>query len=122
MADCTTDEITPIIERLVAATVEAAQRRGATAEGIPSEFQEIGRPAALGNSRYLDWARTLYGVRRLRSKHLPDVFGEPTWDLMLDLYIAFLEGRKVTTKSACIGQIARRLRHSERSKSWKQQA
>ncbi|MFM6932196.1 MAG: MarR family transcriptional regulator [Novosphingobium sp.] len=103
MGDSTTDEITSAIERLVAATVEAAKRHGATLEGLPLQSPEVGRPAALGNSRYLDWAREIYSVRRLRSKHLPHMFGEPTWDLMLDLYIAFLEGRKVTTKSACIG-------------------
>ncbi|MCW1402308.1 MarR family transcriptional regulator [Novosphingobium sp. MW5] len=103
MADSKTQELVSALRRLADATVEAANRHLESSNGLPLQLLEDDRRAALGNSRYLDWAREIYCVRRLRSKHLPDVFGEPTWDLILDLYIAFLEGRKVTTKSACIG-------------------
>lgn len=49
-------------------------------------------------------ARELYTMRRRRGRHLPmDLFGEPTWDILLDLYVAIGEGRRVPTTSACIG-------------------
>ena len=49
-------------------------------------------------------ARELYTMRRRRGRHLPDdLFGEPTWDILLDLYLAIGEGRRVPTTSACIG-------------------
>ncbi len=52
----------------------------------------------------LAFARETYAVRRRRDRHLPgDLFGEPTWDILLDLYVATREGRPVPTTSACIG-------------------
>lgn len=53
---------------------------------------------------HLAVAREIYAERRRRHKHLPaDLFGEPTWDILLDLYIAAREDRRVPTTSACIG-------------------
>lgn len=103
MPDQQTEELASALQRLVEAQVEAAQRRLLASEQSPTAPLLEGRAAGLDSSRYLDWAREVYAVRRARGKHFPAVFGEPTWDLLLDLYIAFLEGRKVTTKSACIG-------------------
>lgn len=52
----------------------------------------------------LAFAREMYAIRRRRDRHLPgDLFGEPTWDILLDLYVATREGRPVPTTSACIG-------------------
>ncbi len=52
----------------------------------------------------LAFARETYNVRRKRSRFLPaDLFGEPTWDILLDLYVATRENRPVPTTSACIG-------------------
>lgn len=49
-------------------------------------------------------ARELYAARRRRSRLFPaDLFGEPTWDILLDLYVAGRESRRVPTTSACIG-------------------
>jgi DNA-binding transcriptional ArsR family regulator len=54
--------------------------------------------------RHTAIARETYAVRRRRHKALPaDLFGEPTWDILLDLYIAAREDRRVPTTSACIG-------------------
>ncbi len=53
---------------------------------------------------HLATARQIYAERRRRHKFLPaDLFGEPTWDIMLDLYIAAREDRRVPTTSSCIG-------------------
>lgn len=51
----------------------------------------------------LETARALYRERRLRARHFPaSLFAEPTWDMLLDLYIADGERRRITVKSVCI--------------------
>ncbi|WP_158703069.1 MarR family winged helix-turn-helix transcriptional regulator [Allosphingosinicella vermicomposti] len=47
--------------------------------------------------------RTYIRTRRLREQLLPgDLFGEPAWDILVDLYAADLEQKKVSISSACI--------------------
>jgi hypothetical protein len=50
-------------------------------------------------------ARNVYNHRRLRAKVFddPDLFGEPAWDLLLDLFVAAREGKRLPVTSACIG-------------------
>ncbi|WP_298188977.1 MarR family winged helix-turn-helix transcriptional regulator [Novosphingobium sp.] len=53
---------------------------------------------------WLELARRAYSDRRRRSKYFDaSLFGEPAWDLLLDLFIAEKEGRRVSVTSACIG-------------------
>lgn len=48
-------------------------------------------------------ARRILSLRRSRDDTFPDLwFGEPTWDLLLDLYVESAEGRRVSVSSACI--------------------
>lgn len=50
-------------------------------------------------------ARRIYQARRLRAGALSvaaDLFQDPAWDLLLDLYIAHVERREVAVTSACI--------------------
>lgn len=48
-------------------------------------------------------AKAHYAERRRRIKFLPEqIFGEPSWDLLLDLFIAAREGKEVCTSSACL--------------------
>ncbi|MCY1672510.1 winged helix DNA-binding protein [Novosphingobium sp. SL115] len=82
------------------ATSSTACRRVETrlvdAAGEPGLAATLARHTAL--------AREVYAERRRRHKFLPaDLFGEPTWDILLDLYIAAREDRRVPTTSACIG-------------------
>ncbi|MDP5104118.1 MAG: MarR family winged helix-turn-helix transcriptional regulator [Erythrobacter sp.] len=53
-------------------------------------------------------ARKAYSLRRQRAAIFgnPDLFGEPAWDILLDLYIANAEGKTVSVSSACIGSAA----------------
>jgi len=66
-----------------------------------------GQAAAVGavdRGAVLLLARELYTERRRRSRYFDtDLFGEPSWDILLDLYIAACEDRRVPTTSACIG-------------------
>ncbi|MFN3988717.1 MAG: MarR family transcriptional regulator [Erythrobacter sp.] len=50
-------------------------------------------------------ARHAYWLRRQRAQIFgsADLFGEPAWDILLDLYIAHAEGKQVSVSSACIG-------------------
>lgn len=51
-------------------------------------------------------ARQLYAARRKREKFLPDLFADPAWDILLDLFIAKVEGKGITVSSACIASAA----------------
>ncbi len=52
----------------------------------------------------LDRAALDYGNRRARRRFFPaELFGEPAWDLLLDLFQARLEGKSISVTSACIG-------------------
>jgi hypothetical protein len=52
-------------------------------------------------------ARAIYRNRRARIRHFDDsLFAEPSWDILLDLFIADEEGRSVSVSSACIGAAA----------------
>ena len=55
-----------------------------------------------------DLAREIYANRRNREGIFgnPELFGEPAWDILLDLYIAHVEGKPVSVSSACIGSAA----------------
>jgi hypothetical protein len=54
----------------------------------------------LAESAYLD--------RRRRDKYFSDatLFGEPAWDILLDLFIAAGEKKRISITSACIGAAA----------------
>jgi hypothetical protein len=58
--------------------------------------------------RYLALARQAYALRRKRAAIFgnPELFGEPAWDILLDLYIAHADGKPVSVSSACIGSAA----------------
>lgn len=57
---------------------------------------------------YAELARDLYLTRRKRESIFGngELFGEPAWDILLDLYVAYAERKKVSVSSACIGSAA----------------
>lgn len=54
---------------------------------------------------FVEMARQTYARRRSRDAIFgnPELFGEPAWDILLDLFIAHFEGKSVSVSSACIG-------------------
>lgn len=88
------DELLAIAERLRG----AAEGTHVRAEGEPL------RPPRPARS-HLALARKAYALRRKRAALFgnPDLFGEPAWDILLDLFIAHGEGKSVSVSSACIG-------------------
>ncbi|NYT41996.1 winged helix DNA-binding protein [Sphingomonas sp. R-74633] len=66
--------------------------------------------AATGGSGFTgtatDLVESFYRARRLRDDAFGGIanqFREPTWDILLDLYLAAAKGRPVSVSSACIG-------------------
>jgi hypothetical protein len=88
------DELLAIAERLRDAAIGATLR--AEGDTLRAPF-----PAR----SHLALARKAYNLRRKRAALFgnPDLFGEPAWDILLDLFIAHGEGKPVSVSSACIG-------------------
>jgi hypothetical protein len=58
---------------------------------------------SLSSAEMLSAARRLWVARRVRDRIFgPDMFPDPAWNILLDLFIAGEEGRNVTIKSACV--------------------
>lgn len=96
----------PLADELMA----IAQRlRGAAGGGdavLPEIVEQPSQPRPMLSTRSnLALARQAYALRRKRTAIFgnPDLFGEPAWDILLDLYIAQGEGKSVSVSSACIG-------------------
>lgn len=53
----------------------------------------------------INLARIIYRGRRARDEAFSEdaLFGEPAWDILLDLYIAEVEGKPLSVTAACIG-------------------
>ncbi len=92
----------PLVDDLLAI---AARLKGAADSAPPAEAAPP--PPVLPRS-HLALARKAYALRRKRASIFgnPDLFGEPAWDILLDLYIAQGEGKPVSVSSACIGSAA----------------
>lgn len=94
----------PLADELVAIAArlrDVAVQRPALDEGATTR-------APRSDRRYLALARQAYMLRRKRAAIFgkPELFGEPAWDILLDLYIAHAEGKPVSVSSACIGSAA----------------
>ena len=56
----------------------------------------------LENDHAASLAAAILDFRRLRSKILPsDLFAEPAWDLLLELFVADAQGRRLTARQVC---------------------
>ena len=78
------------------ALADTIQEPGSDAQEPDSEID---------SARLAEIARDVYRGRRLRERFFDDsaLFGEPAWDMLLDLFIAACDGKKVPVTSACIG-------------------
>lgn len=76
---------------------------GATSVVAGTAAVALGFPVIPSRQALLDQATQDYAHRRARRRHFPaDLFGEPAWDLLLDLFQARLEGKMISVTSACI--------------------
>lgn len=66
--------------------------------GVPLQD---GRPDT-NDEKILIKAIEMYKWRQRRSRHLPsELFGEPAWDILLDLFAARLQNKQISVTSAC---------------------
>ena len=80
---------------------------GSLSAHVLNDERETGKSAAAMQDHpiWVELARQTYDDRRRRNKIFGsgDLFGEPAWDILLDLFIAAKERRRVSVTSACIG-------------------
>ncbi|MEO1048004.1 MAG: winged helix DNA-binding protein [Pseudomonadota bacterium] len=89
------DQLLAIAEKLREASLVSARPGSATSP-----------PKAITRRQgFAQMARVTYAKRRKRGAIFgdPELFGEPAWDILLDLYIAHTEEKPVSVSSACIG-------------------
>jgi hypothetical protein len=56
----------------------------------------------LENDHVASLAAAILAFRRSRSKILPpELFAEPAWDLLLELFVADAQGRRLTARQVC---------------------
>ena len=74
---------------------------------ITGEAREPKGTASQDHPIWVELARQTYDDRRRRTKifRSEELFGEPAWDILLDLYIAHADGKPVSVSSACIGSV-----------------
>jgi DNA-binding MarR family transcriptional regulator len=83
--------------------LQQAQRLIDQLHGEINKLAQERLPAIPGQSSRLKIARGIARLRASRTHFLrPELFGEPSWDMLLDLYISHLEGRRICVSSLCI--------------------
>jgi DNA-binding MarR family transcriptional regulator len=93
-------------------TAERMRRLGGRVEPDWSTPEEYGTraagPAQLPGwrsetlRRWCELAARLYRFRRRRDRVFGAIFGEPAWDILLDLFIMEAKAKRVAVSSACI--------------------
>ncbi len=94
------DELRELGERLLslAASDQADYKENSVRLVAPPEHDD-----EFDETILIQMAHTLYRLRRDRIRELPpDLFGEPAWDMLLDLFIQRSMGRRVPVTSLCI--------------------
>lgn len=75
---------------------------------LPKEINrdgaDLSREEISGSLRELGHvAKAEINRRRQRYRFFPkDLFGEPNWDILLDAYVAYAEGRQISVSNSCI--------------------
>lgn len=93
-------------------TIGAVQVRFLGAEAVLTELEEIVRRHRDGvglspatTRAYAEKARSIYRARRGRANVFggdADLFADPAWDLLLDLFVAHESNKSMSVSSACI--------------------
>ena len=93
-------EITATIERVMgkAGAEDSIWKGVATAKAGPGDD-------LVEEADFRQLAEAIYRSRRMRDRvfHTDSLFGEPAWDMLLDLAIAHWKGKRLPVTSLCIG-------------------
>lgn len=88
------------------ASIAAALEPAAPPEpAAPADLADYTRLSSAEQRDLVALARRFYRSRRLRPRVFADdaLFGEPAWDMLLDLFIAEADGKRLSVTAACIG-------------------
>lgn len=78
-------------------------RRVAELEAQALDDPQAPRSLGFSDDKLKTIAGSMYRSRQLRARYFdPGLFGEPAWDMMLDLFISRVQGRRVATSSLCL--------------------
>ena len=106
--------MTGLVDRRAGELRAMANRLLKMANDIESNQQNTSASNPVSDSIFKSWdendseilltkASEIYRDRRRRRQYIDhDLFGEPAWDLLLDLFIARLKKKRVSVTSACI--------------------
>lgn len=94
-----------IANELLAMARELEIGQPLSSEGTGDDRGSARGAASQDHPIWVELARQTYDDRRRRGKifRAEALFGEPAWDILLDLFIAAKERRRVSVTSACIG-------------------
>ncbi|WP_395333415.1 MarR family transcriptional regulator [Novosphingobium sp. BL-8H] len=94
-----------IANELLAMARELEIGQTISTDAAPGPERDGAKAASQDHPIWVELARQTYDDRRRRTKIFgsEDLFGEPAWDILLDLFIAAKERRRVSVTSACIG-------------------
>lgn len=83
------------------ALVETSQEKSVQS----GKAREIAARSNMGEMSFRDLARSVYQARRLRDKifSCAEIFGEPAWDMLLDIATAESENSRLSVTAVCIG-------------------
>lgn len=89
----------------IAASLTQDWQESAILATAPDNLGEYTQIPLSDRERLTEAARHVYRARRLRARAFGDesLFGEPAWDLLLDLFIAESDGKSLSVTAACIG-------------------
>lgn len=95
------DQLQSIADQL--AVIANNERIGSSANETTGAQPLTSSPSFADPDVLVEMAKAIYRARESRHRHFPrDLFGEPAWDILLDLYIAKSRGEMVTVSGACI--------------------
>lgn len=103
-------ELRDLATRLVRIAADLDENpTGAATAASPEELAEFLTLREIEREEPLlaDLAERIYDGRRRRNRFLDDdLFGEPAWDMLLDLFINHARKQRVPTTSLCIASLA----------------
>jgi hypothetical protein len=90
-------------EEILRETIETLAQRVAELEARALEVGEPPRSLGFSDDKLATIAMSIYRSRQRRALYFgAALFGEPAWDMLLDLFIAKVRGARVSTTSLCL--------------------
>jgi hypothetical protein len=89
--------------------IEELSHRISILEGAPAPGMAMQTLTYIEDSKFYTWLKENFKNRMARRRYFEFdyIVGEPCWDMLLDLCISEIEGKKVSVTSVCIASGAR---------------